>query len=55
MQALAEQGPVLVPVDQLMLLLMVVQHSSRLRLLLNLIRDLERHSQCAYGGKLPGI
>lgn len=41
-QTLAEQGPVLVLVDQLDALAdLVVQHSSRLRLLLNLIRDLE--------------
>lgn len=41
-QALAEQGPVLVLVDQLDALAdLVVQHSSRLRLLLNLIRDLD--------------
>lgn len=41
-EALAEGGPVLVLVDQLDALAdLVVQHSSRLRLLLNLIRDLD--------------
>lgn len=41
-RALAEEGPVLVLVDQLDALAdLVVQHSSRLRLLLNLIRDLD--------------
>jgi hypothetical protein len=40
-QALAEEGPVLVLVDQLDALAdLVVQHSSRLRVLLDLIRDL---------------
>lgn len=41
-QSLAEAGPVLVLVDQLDALAdFVVQHSARLRVLLNLIRDLE--------------
>lgn len=41
-QSLAEEGPVLVLVDQLDALAdLVVQHSARLRVLLNLIRDLE--------------